>query len=130
MLGETANIRSNHCPYFQVFIILDRLPYYNKDKNILRWETFTDHNIRKYVRLSQDDIDVFFHTPNKTLIYVVHLPDPDVDIKTNDDYVSYYRANSHTLTLSSHEYDAFGPSVILNDYEKFMDKVFHKIKSL
>ncbi len=27
MLGETANIRCNHCPYFQVFIILDRLPY-------------------------------------------------------------------------------------------------------
>ena len=27
MLGETANIRAARCPYFQVFIILDKLPY-------------------------------------------------------------------------------------------------------
>ena len=26
MLGETANIRSNRIPYFQIFIILDNLP--------------------------------------------------------------------------------------------------------
>lgn len=42
MLGETANIRSNKIPYFQVFIILDKLPYYKKDKTIQKWETFTD----------------------------------------------------------------------------------------
>jgi hypothetical protein len=28
MLGETANIRTANCPYFQIFIILDKLPYY------------------------------------------------------------------------------------------------------
>lgn len=27
MLGETANIRCNNYPYFQIFIILDPLPY-------------------------------------------------------------------------------------------------------
>lgn len=65
MLGETANIRCNHCPYFQVFIILDRLPYYKKDKTISKWETFSDHNISKYVRLSQDDIDVYSTHPTR-----------------------------------------------------------------
>lgn len=99
MLGETANIRCNHCPYFQVFIILDRLPYYKKDKTISKWETFSDHNISKYVRLSQDDIDVYFHTPNKTLIYVVHLPDPTQEIRTQGEYMAYYRSHGHDLTL-------------------------------
>ena len=48
MLGETANIRANNCPYFQIFIILDRLPYYKKDtKRITKWETFTEHNAAK-----------------------------------------------------------------------------------
>ena len=77
MLGETANIRAAKCPYFQIFIILDKLPYYKKDttKSIQKWETFTEHNASKYVTLSKDNIDVFFHTPNKTLIYVVHMPD-------------------------------------------------------
>lgn len=130
MLGETANIRCNHCPYFQVFIILDRLPYYKKDKTISKWETFSDHNISKYVKLSQDDIDVYFHTPNKTLIYVVHLPNPSVDVETQDDYMNYYRTHGHQLTLSAHKYDDFRSAVILNDYENFMDKVYHTIKAL
>ena len=130
MLGETANIRCNHCPYFQVFIILDRLPYYKKDKTISKWETFSDHNISKYVKLSEDDVDVYFHTPNKTLIYVVHLPNPSVDIETQEKYMNYYRLNGHNLTLSSHKYDSFRSAVILNDYELFIEKVYHTIKSL
>lgn len=77
MLGETANIRCNRFPYFQIFIILDRLPYYDKKKNIKKWETFTEHNISKYVALAKDNVDMFYHTPNKTLIYVVHIPDND-----------------------------------------------------
>ena len=52
MLGETANIRCNRFPYFQIFIILDRLPYYDKKKNIKKWETFTEHSISKYVALA------------------------------------------------------------------------------
>ena len=28
MLGETANIRMNSIPYFQIFIIFDKVPYY------------------------------------------------------------------------------------------------------
>lgn len=130
MLGETANIRCSHCPYFQVFIILDRLPYYKKDKTISKWETFSDHNISKYVKLSQDDIDVYFHTPNKTLIYVVHLPNPSEDVETQEEYMNYYRTHGHSLTLSTHKYDAFRSAVILNDYELFIEKVYHTIKSL
>ena len=130
MLGETANIRCNHCPYFQVFIILDSLPYYKNDKTISKWETFSDHNISKYVKLSEDDINVYFHTPNKTLIYIVHLPNPSVDIKTQEEYMNYYRSHGHNLTLTSHKYNAFRSAVILNDYELFIEKVYHTIKSL
>lgn len=130
MLGETANIRCNRCPYFQVFIILDRLPHYKRDNRITAWETFTDHNIGKYIRLSQDDTDLFFHTPNKTLIYVVSLPTPTETIATKDDYINYYRTHGYDMTLSSHSYDQLGPAVILNDYEQFIDKVYHTIKAL
>lgn len=130
MLGETANIRCGHCPYFQIFIILDKLPYYNKDKRITKWETFTDHNISKYVVLSKDDVDVYFHTPNKTLIYVVHVPDPEEIIETGPQYMEYYRTHNHRLSLTKHRYDEFESAVILNDYETFIQKVYHTIMSL
>ena len=33
MLGETANIRCSNIPYFQIFIIPEKLPYYKKMGN-------------------------------------------------------------------------------------------------
>ena len=129
MLGETANIRAARCPYFQVFIILDKLPYYDSKKNIKRWETFSDHNVVKYETLSHDDANVFFHTPNKTLLYVVHIPDNEA-LKTKDEYLHYYRSGKVNVSLSKNADYAFGGSVILNDYETFMKKVFYTVKAL
>ena len=128
MLGETANIRANKCPYFQIFIILDRLPYYKKDtnKSIQKWETFTEHNAEKYVVLSKDNVDVFFHTPNKTLIYVVHIPDND-RLSNQSDYMDYYRNLDFSITVSKDKFDTMESAVVLNDYETFIDKVYHTI---
>lgn len=130
MLGETANIRCNKLPYFQIFIILDKLPYYKKDKTISKWETFTDHNIAKYVSLSNDNIDLYLHTPNKTLICVVHLPEPTQEISSASEYINYYSSRKTKLQYTTHQYDNFGQAVILNDYETFMDKVYHTILSI
>lgn len=129
MLGETANIRCNHCPYFQIFIILDKLPYYNNEGEIRRWESFSLHNISKYEVLSKDDIDVYYHTPNKTLIFVIHIPDNE-NIKTKKEYLSFYKENQFNMEISNNKYYDFSNSVILNDYEKFMEKVFHTIMAL
>lgn len=130
MLGETANIRSVGCPYFQIFIILDKLPYYNKEKRISKWETFSDHNISKYVVLSKDDVDVSIHTPNQTLIYVVHLPEPEENIETGQQYLDYYRTHEHSLSLTKHRYDEFENAVLLNDYETFIQNVYNTIMTL
>ncbi len=129
MLGETANIRSGHCPYFQVFIVLDKLPYYKKNGDLSKWETFTEHNINKYVTLSKDDTGFFFHTPNKTLIYVVHVPDND-GIKNKDEYMKFYGSRDVQVKLTSNHYEDFDAAVILNDYETFISKVYYTIMSL
>ena len=129
MLGETANLRSAEHPYFQIFIILDKLPYYNRSKEITRWESFTDHNVSKYVALAKDDINVFYHTPNKTLIYVVHIPDNE-DLTTLDEYLEYYQNRKFRMSLTTHKYARFGNAVILNDYETFMDKVYFTIMAM
>lgn len=130
MLGETANLRSAKLPYFQVFIALDTLPYYDDKGIIQRFEELTEHNISKYIALSNDDTDVFYHTPNKTLVYVVHLTEPLQDPKTKAEYLGYYASNDYDLTLSNRNYGEFGSSVIFNDYACFMEKVYHTIMAL
>ena len=128
MLGETANIRCSGSPYFQIFIILDRLPYYNNEKQIKKWETFSEHNAAKYSILSNDNTGRYLHTPDKTLIYVVHIPEND-ELSNKDEYMAYYKTHL-VMTLAQGKDIDFGKGVILNDYETFVEKLYHRIMSL
>lgn len=138
MLGETANIRCAKIPYFQIFIIPDKMPYYTKKANklykvgdISKWESFTEHNSLKYLKLSQDNTETFIHTPDKTLLFVVHLPDIEGSVSNKKEYVDYY---SNLLNLkvceSEIQYGKFSSAVIYNDYEDFAEKVAHRILSI
>ena len=135
MLGETANIRATSCPYFQIFIILDKLPYYKRGGGIKKWEEFTDHNMSKYCKLSADNTDVFMHTPNKTLICVAHI-DPEIPTTTNKkaDYMSFYASKIDKLNISYSTHNYIGltanGTIIMNDYKSFIEKVYHTIKAI
>lgn len=136
MLGETANIRSNGVPYFQVIILFDSIPHYKykKDKNnnhrliIDHWERFSADNAERYVKLSQDNPELYKHTPDKTLIIIVHISE-NKTLKDKSEYVSFYKENT-TVELSLQEAPFFDNGVIYNDYESFMWKIYHKIMSL
>lgn len=128
MLGETANIRCANIPYFQIFIIPDMLPYYNKQGLLQKWEEFTVHNAIKYLTLSEDNIQTSIHTPTKTLLFVVHLPEIKRPIVGKSDYVDYYENQTDFVVKESKtEYGEFSSAVIYNDYEDFIDKVVHYI---
>lgn len=128
MLGETANIRCAKIPYFQIFIIPDKIPYFDKDGSISKWETISEHNLSKYIKLSNDNIDSYMHTPNKTLVFIVHIQEKNTVAKIADkqEYENYYLNNDFDITISSLKFD-FGATIIYNDYDKFIDKVAHTI---
>lgn len=128
MLGETANIRCANIPYFQIFIIPDTLPYYNKQGLLQKWEEFTIHNAIKYLTLSEDNIQTSIHTPTKTLLFVVHLPEIKEPIADKYDYVNYYESQTDFMVRESPtQYGEFSSAVVYNDYEDFIDKVVHYI---
>lgn len=129
MLGETANIRCANIPYFQIFIIPDKLPYYKNDGTIQKWEEFSTHNSAKYVTLSKDDIQTSIHTPTKTLLFVVHLPEIEGEVRDKRGYAGYYEnQNDLCVCESTTNYGDFSSAVIHNDYNDFADKVVHYIK--
>ena len=131
MLGETANIRCANIPYFQIFIIPDKLPYYKKDGTFQKWEEFSAHNSAKYLTLSQDDIQTSIHTPTKTLLFVIHLPEIQSEIKDKKAYVECYsNCQSMAVCESQVQYGDFSSAVIYNDYEDFAQKVVHYIQFL
>lgn len=131
MLGETANIRCAKIPYFQIFIIPDKIPYFDKEGDISKWEMINEHNLNKYIKLSNDNIDTYLHTPNKTLVFIVHIQDKNAGAKISDkqEYEQYYLNNDFDMSMSSLKFD-FGNTIIYNDYDKFIQKVSYVIKSL
>jgi len=133
MLGETANIRSNNKDYFQILILPEDLPYYNNKGKIIKWEKITSHNISKYIVLSEDDAAKYFHTPVKTLLFIIRFPKCDHNsITSKTAYKKYYLSRSSNINMQISDKIAgeFGRAMILNDYETFIDKIIHYIKSI
>ena len=133
MLGETANIRCNSVPYFQIFIVFEKVPYYNSDGILKKYDTITEHNLEKYFVLSKDNPDAFFHTPDKTLIVVVNLKKESDDCHFSDskDYADYYKSvinDSDLMGYSTKIKDVFGNGIILNDYSDFIKRTYYIAK--
>ncbi|WP_096385520.1 hypothetical protein [Mycoplasmopsis bovigenitalium] len=132
MLGETANIRTNNIPYFQIFIISKKMPYYDLRKNISRWDYPSAENLKKYVKMSRDNTDYYFHTPNKTLLVVIDLQTrADFNPKNFSEYQDYFLTHQEDFNVKYDDVDSdFGDNVIINDYDKFIAKIYHLILSL
>lgn len=131
MLGETANIRSKNTPYFQIFIVPGILAYYDKNGNLKKWEYFSEHYIHKYRVLSNDNNEMLLHTPTKTLLYILKLPELVGDVENRQSYIDYYsRLSDFKIETSEIDYGGFGNNLIMNDYQLFIEKVKYSILSI
>jgi len=130
MLGETANVRCTNLPYFQIFIISDKTPKFEESGRIREWERINEHNIKKYIALSNDNDSLYFHTPNKTLIYIIKISNEEPPGYSDwKGYAAYYK-NEPFSVMPSDKTFSFGKNVIYNDYEEFIKKVVYTILSL
>lgn len=132
MLGETANIRSNSIPYFQIFIIFEKVPYYKSGGDFQKYDVISNHNLHKYMMLSKDNPDAYSHTPDKTLIILLELKEksPNYVFRNSKDYASYYESiiNEMDLLKYSKIQDDFEESVIMNNYSDFIKRTVYITK--
>ena len=129
MLGETANIRAKNIPYFQIFILFQKMPYFADGGELKKWEEIKDHHIKKYILLSKDNIDQYQHTSDKILLCLLDITIDENIIKDRQKYKNYYLHNDFNIVYSATKYN-FGSNVIYNDYASFIDKIYHKILSI
>lgn len=131
MLWETANLRCNNKIYYQILILPSHLPYFKEKGEIGKIETITPHNIGKYIQLSKDNSALFLHAPEKTLLILIDIPLFNQEtIKNQHQYNDYYLEKQElNIQYSKQSFD-FWDIVIYNDYEEFIEKVYHGIHSL
>lgn len=131
MLGETANIRTNAIPYFQIFILFEKIPHYKAGGAFAKYDVVTEHNLEKYIALSKDDPNIFYHTPDKTLVLLIRLKEKTPDtFRTSKEYADYYLSiinDKKLLAYSKRIDDKFDDSVILNDYADFLERTYHLV---
>lgn len=112
MLGQTANIRSNRLKEYQIFILPIKIPLFDR----MGWQTGVEeigqYQLEKYVTLANDDEALFFHTPDKTLVFLL-------DFK-----------NGQFIEDRSLIPENCGVTVIFNQYEDFLEKVCYGIMSV
>ena len=51
LLGECANLRARGIKFGHFVIFRDRMPYFESNKKIKRWEILEDRDINKYIKL-------------------------------------------------------------------------------
>ena len=139
MLGETANLRANNKLYFHIVVLPESLPYFGekiinntmKSDIVKKIEHINVHNVDKYIKLSNDNISEYLHSPNKTLLYVITTTSKDLSqtmYMARDKWVDFMKTN--LLIQTSKLTFNFGNAVIYNDYERFIDKVVHSFLSI
>lgn len=134
MLGETANIRTANIPYFQILILFEKMPYFKNKGQLSKWEEISQEtHLKKYIKLSEDDVNQYYHTPILTLLGIIALPKEITDNKNikdkktfNEKLLNMLHNNELKLEYSSKfSADIFKDNVILNDYEKFLKSIIY-----
>ena len=128
MLGETVNIRCSGKPYFQIIIIPTIVPYFKDKGTINKYEFVTEHNIEKYIKISNENISTHMHTPNKTLMYLVDFSKlPSDEVRNKEELIQFYDANTDMNFSESDKEYIFGDNFIYNNYEEYIkQKIYVK----
>ena len=134
MLGETANIRATNIPYFQVLILFDKMPYFKKGGNLGKWEVISkETHLKKYIKLSQDNINEFYHTPILTFLAILSLPKEITEDKTitnknifKEKLLKMLSENNLKINYSTKfSPEIFKENVVLNNYEVFLQRLIY-----
>lgn len=134
MLGETANIRTANIPYFQILILFDKMPYFQNNGKLSKWEIISeDTHLKKYIKLSEDNVNEYYHTPILTFLAILSLPNEITEDDTIDNKISFntkliqlIKSNKLKLKYSpKFSQNLFKNNVILNNYEDFLNRLIN-----
>lgn len=121
LVGECFNIQAMDIPFCHVFVIRDKIPYYNRDRKVKKYEQFTMHNLDKYLKLNKFNDK---GAPSKISMSIIHI--------TGDEYKgdiihpeSFKNLDASTKKRILDEID-----VNVIDYKEYPSSVATELKSM
>lgn len=121
LVGECFNIQAMDIPFCHVFVIRDKIPYYNRDRKVQKYEQFTQHNLDKYLKLNRFNDK---GAPSKLSMSIIHI--------TGDEYKgdiihpeSFKELDTATKTKILENID-----VQVSEYKEYSSSVANELKSM
>jgi len=139
MLGETANIRTNNIPYFQIVMFPAFIPDWQgtgDGARLLRLCEMNEKQLNLYRTLSTDNSLAYYHTPVKTFLLIfddgINPDDPVLQPgMTRGQFNDWYLEHTKEREFKPKETiltEPFDTNVIFNNYEEFIRKVVYLVK--
>ncbi|GMO11873.1 MAG: hypothetical protein Ta2D_13860 [Rickettsiales bacterium] len=145
LLGETANLQRNKFKYCNFLIIPKYVPHYKKGatkntKKLSKIEELNDMELKKYLKLYDDNLNNIFHKPNLTFILVIDTGIKDVlqnnlgkelNIKEfNKVLLKNYKITIFDIKNCPELRETKNFLEKVNDFDKFIDAVYNLVKVL
>lgn len=70
LIGECFNIQAKDIPFCHVFVIRDKIPYYDNKRNVKKYETLKLHHLDKYLKLNKFTSE---GAPSKLSMSIIHI---------------------------------------------------------
>ena len=121
MVGECFNIQAMDIPFCHVFVIRDKIPYYNRDRKVQKYEQFTQHNLDKYLKLNKFNDK---GAPSKLSMSIIHIDGDEY----NGDIIhpdAFKELDNSTKSKILDNID-----VKVSDYTEYSSTVANELKSM
>lgn len=121
LIGECFNIQSAGIPFCYVFVLKEKIPYFNQDKTFKKYEHLNAQDFFKYIKLnSLDENDA---VPKKMSLMIMDVFSKDNKIihptvfNQLSDEVKIYTLNN--IQVQKSEYSKYGEeiAILLNEME-------------
>lgn len=131
LLGNTANVRSgeNGILYFHIDLLMTNIPKMEKDDTEFSFDNMNEVSLNRFIKLSRDSTGLYFHSPNKELLYLMEIPGIEKTISYQE-YGQYMYDNKDLFDVNNEYNEYFSNGVVINDYETFVEKVIYTILSM
>ena len=134
MLGETANLKRADFLYGQILVLKHKMPYYSSDKKTFtKIERINERNIKKYLKLHNDNITGLYHKPDILYLSFIETGDEKEFEKIVQAYEKgkiieinkseFHKEQLSNVKVSFIDYKRLSKKDFSEDTLKFLEKV-------
>lgn len=121
LVGECFNIQAMDIPFCHVFVIRDNIPYYERNRDVQKYEQFTFHNLDKYLKLSRFKDK---GSPSKLSMSIIHI---EGDMYNNE---IIHPQKFKELPKNEQNKILNNINVTMSDYSEYDKKTANELKKL